>query len=243
MKNNLLPFMGIAFIVAIVSTGVFYGLFAGKLRSSSDLPAHAIVVAGRDLDQGTVLQASDLRVAEVPGALQGAFANPKDAVGATLLVAAKANEPLLEERVSPKARVSGPAGPVPNRMRAVTIHVVQSETLLGLLRPGSRVDVQAVSATDGPLQLRTVLENVQVLASSGSDTTSHASGAAITVLVRAEDADLVALADAGTHIRVSLRNPYDDGRTSQHTLALNAVISEARAQESSSLVARAKRGR
>lgn len=247
MKNNMLPFMGIAFIVAIISTGVFYGLFAGKLRSSSDLPGHAIVVAARDLDRGTVLQASDLRVAEVPAPLEGAFANPKEAAGATLLVPVKSNEPLLEERVSPKASAAGPAGLVPSGMRAVTVHIVQSESLLAMLRPASRVDLQAVSEGNGPVQLRTVLENIEVLAPNVAD--NHPGSAAITVLVRAEDADLVALADAGSHMRISLRNHYDDGHTPQHALALNAVFSdahaqaEAHAQETKKLVAHVGRGR
>ena len=102
MKRNMVPLLGIAFVVAIISTGVFYGLFAGKLRSSNELPGHAIVVAARDLDRGTVIQPSDLRVSEVQGVLGGAFSKPEEAAGATLLTAMKANEPLLEERVAPR---------------------------------------------------------------------------------------------------------------------------------------------
>src|SRR5580658_4419231 len=113
MKRNMVPLLGIAFVVAIISTGVFYGLFAGKLRSSSELPGHAIVVAARDLDRGTVIQPSDLRVSEVQGVLGGSFAKPEDASGATLLASMKANEPLLEERVAPRVSESvKAAGPV-----------------------------------------------------------------------------------------------------------------------------------
>src|ERR1700722_12050975 len=103
MKRNMVPLLGIAFVVAIISTGVFYGLFAGKLRSSSEVPGHAIVVAVRDLDRGTVIQAGDLRVSEVQGVLGGAFSKPEEVAGATLLTSMKANEPLLEERVTPRA--------------------------------------------------------------------------------------------------------------------------------------------
>ncbi len=164
----MVPLLGIAFVVAIISTGVFYGLFAGKLRSSSELPGHAIVVAARDLDRGTVIQPSDLRVSEVQGVLEGAFSKPGDAAGATLLTSLKANEPLLQERVAP--RVSEAAGGrVPAGMRAVSLHVFQSESVLSLLRPGSRVDLQAVSDRNGSTELRTVLENVQILAVSSAD--------------------------------------------------------------------------
>jgi len=227
MKRNMVPLLGIAFVVAIISTGVFYGLFAGKLRSSSELPVHSIVVAAHDMDRGTVIQPGDLRVAEVEGVLQGGFSKPEDAAGATLLTAVKANEPLLEERISARAPETGGAGgAVPNGMRAVTMHIFQSESLLNLLHSGSRVDLQSVSDRNGTTELRTVLENVPVLAVSAPDSNgNHPNGAAVTVLVRAEEADLVALADSGSHIRLALRNPLDQGTTPRHPLSLATLFS------------------
>lgn len=232
MKRNMVPLLGIAFVVAIISTGVFYGLFAGKLRSSNELPGHAIVVAARDLDRGTVIQASDLRVSEVPGVLGGAFDKPEEATGATLLTAIKVNEPLLEERVSPRATEGmGTGGLVPTGMRAVTVHVFQSESLLNILRTGSRVDLQAVSDKSGAAELRTVLENVQVLAVSSPDGNGNRpAGAAVTVLIRAQDIDPVALADAGTRIRVALRNPLDEATTPHHSLTLAALFAGSKAE-------------
>jgi hypothetical protein len=35
MKKNLVPLLGIAFVVAIVSTGIFYGLFVGRLKTAA----------------------------------------------------------------------------------------------------------------------------------------------------------------------------------------------------------------
>src|SRR5580692_1357140 len=184
MKKNWVPLLGIAFIVAIISTGVFYGLFAGKLRSSSELPSHAIVVAAHDLDRGTILQASDLRVSEVQGAWAGGNWKADDAAGATLLVTMKANEPLLEERITPPAsQATRTNDTVPSGMRAVTMHIFQSESLLNMLRPGSRVDLQAVSDRNGGTELRTVLENVQVMAVSAADGNGNRpQGAAVTIL-------------------------------------------------------------
>jgi len=109
MKRNMVPLLGIAFVAAIICTGIYYGLFAGKLRSSSEIPGHSVVVASRDLDRGTVIQASDLRISEAPGVLTGSFSKIDEAVGATLLTPLKTNEPLLAERVV--SRVSRPASP------------------------------------------------------------------------------------------------------------------------------------
>src|SRR5579862_2430264 len=162
MKRNIVPLLGIAFVVAIISTGVFYGLFAGKLRSSSEVPGHALVVAARDLERGTVIQPGDLRVTQTLGALAGAFSKPEDATGVTLLTSLKTNEPLLQERVTARpADAAGNGGAVPAGMRAITLHISQSETVLGMLRPGSRIDLQAVAERSGGAELRTVLENVQ----------------------------------------------------------------------------------
>jgi len=226
MKRNMVPLFAIAFVVAIICTGVWYGLFAGKLRSSTEIPGHAIVVAARDLDRGTVIQPSDLRISEVQGILSGAYSRPEDAAGATLLTSLKANEPLLEERVSPRADAANAAQPVPTGMRAVSLHIFQSESVLNLLRPGSRVDLQAVSDRNGSTELRTVLENVQILAVSAADANGNRpAGAVITVLIRAQDSDMLALADAGSRLRAALRNPLDQGTTPRHPLALAALFS------------------
>lgn len=228
MKRNMVPLLGIAFVVAIISTGIFYGLFAGKLRSSSDIPGHSVVVAARDLERGTVIQASDLRISEAPGILAGSFSKLDEAVGATLLTPLKMNEPLLAERVASRISSTGGSanGMVPSGMRAISIRVSESDGLLNLLRPGARVDLQAVSDRDANrIELRNVLQNVEVLGVTPPDPNNHAAGAVVTVLTRAQDADVVALADAGAKMRVTLRNPFDADTTAHRAMALASVFS------------------
>jgi pilus assembly protein CpaB len=227
MKRNMVPLLGIAFVVAIISTGIFYGLFAGKLRSSSDIPGHSVVVAARDLERGTVLQSSDLRISETTGVLTGSFSKPEEAVGAVLMTPLKAGEPLLVERVASHGSQSGPGnGLVPSGMRALSIRVTGSDGLLNLLRPGSRVDLQAVSDRDNRVELRNVLQNVEVLSVNPPDANNNrGAGAIVTVLAHAQDADVVALADAGGKVRVALRNPFDEATTTHHAMSLAAVFS------------------
>lgn len=227
MKRNMVPLLAIAFVVAIISTGIFYGLFAGKLRSSSDIGGHSIVVAARDLDRGTVLQAGDVRISESSGILAGSFSKAEEAVGGTLLTPLKANEPLLAERVATRLSPGGGAsgGMVPSGMRAISIRVSESDGLLSLLRPGSRVDLQAISDRDNRVELRNVLQNVEVLAVTPPEPNSRVAGAIVTVLTHAQDADVVALSDAGGKIRVTLRNPLDAGATAHRSMALSSVFS------------------
>src|ERR1700694_51594 len=168
MKRNIVPLLGIAFVVAIISTGIFYGLFAGKLRSSvGELPAQSMLVAARNLDPGTVLQGSDLRVSEVKGAWKSGFSNSEELVGGTILKAVQQNEPILQDRVASRdAKWGEGAGGVPAGMRAVSIRVAESSGVVGRLRPGTKVDVQAVLRRETSTDLRTILQNVEVLAVS-----------------------------------------------------------------------------
>src|SRR5579864_5322513 len=108
MKRNIVPLLGIAFVVAIVSTGIFYGLFAGKLRSSvGEFTGQPIVVAARNLNPGAVVQPSDLRVSEVRGNLKGGFSKAEELVGVTVLRPVQQNEPILQDRVASRDAKSG----------------------------------------------------------------------------------------------------------------------------------------
>jgi len=221
MKRNIVPLLGIAFVVAIISTGVFYGLFAGRLRSSeSDVPSHAVLVAARDLEQGAILKSSDVRAVKVPGTLAGTFSKPSQVLGSTLLAAVKQDEPLLDSRMASKDPVAGSAnGAVPAGMRALSIHVSQSEGLAALLHPGSKVDLQSVVDKNGAVALRTILEDVEVLAFNPP---AQAATFAMTVLVPASAEEQVALADAGSRVRVALRNPLDSGSRAGHSVLIPA---------------------
>ena len=106
MKKNLVPLLGIAFVVAIVSTGIFYGLFVGRLNSAT-LPGPSIVVAARNLDRGTTLQSSDVKLAPWGGAQipQGALTTLNQVQGQTLVSSIQENEPVLPSRLA--SRTSG----------------------------------------------------------------------------------------------------------------------------------------
>ena len=217
MKKNMVPLLAIAFVVAIVSTGLFYGLFASKLsNSSSNLPKQNVVVAARKLPRGAVLVASDVQVAEIRGstAFSNAFTKPEQVIGSTLLDAIDANQALTKSGL---VSANTPDGTVPPGMRAITIHVLESGGVLALLHPGSRVDIQAVSdRTSAPGEshtvLRTIFQNVEVLSTSAQteQVALRFPAPPVTVLLRAEDSDALAVADTGARLRLTLRNRLDE---------------------------------
>jgi Flp pilus assembly protein CpaB len=232
MKRNMVPLLGIAFVAAIVATGVVYGLFGGRLRGKTTEPAgQSIVVAARDLDRGTVIKAGDLQVSQVKGALKGSYSKVDDAVGATLLDAVLKNEPLLEGRVaSLNPKGAGAGSGVAAGMRAVSVRLSESTGLMSLLHAGSRVDLQAVSERNGPAELRTILQNVEVLRVSAQLEPTGNNRLPVpvaTVLVPAQYADLIGLADTGARIRITLRNPLDETTAPRHSLGLASIFTGA----------------
>lgn len=215
-KKNIFPLLAIAFVVAIICTGVFYGLFVGKLRTSaSAAPAPVLVVATRPLSRGTILQATDLKEAQWTGvAPTGGFTKAADLTGWMIVEPLKAGEPITQARAASLKSGAGFAAGVPNGMRAVSVRTTDSPGVTGILRPGYRVDVQYVGARpngqNGEPELRTILQDVEVLAiNPQQDMPNRAGLVVVTLLAKPEAADLLSLADANLRVRLVLRNPGD----------------------------------
>lgn len=227
MKRNVAPLLAIAFIVAAISTGVFYGLFAGRLRAASaDLPQRALVVAAHDLQRGTVLTPQDLRVSEIrmKKAIKGSFDEPRRLVGSTVMESLQENDPLTENVVALKdGSAAAGSGGIPPGMRAVSIHVYESSGVLGLLRRGSKVDIQAFLERNGAVEMSPVLQDIEVLATNPQPEPvmgGRATAPVVTVLTRPLESDILALADSGAHLRLALRNPVDNDTETRKALAI-----------------------
>jgi pilus assembly protein CpaB len=168
------------------------------------------VVAARKLDRGTALQASDVKVAPWGAAAlpQGALTAVDMVNGLTLISSLEQNEPVLESRVASAKTGAGAGLGIPSGMRAISVHATDSSGIVGLLRPGYKVDVQFVS-TEG--ELRTILQNIEVLAVNPAGD-SRSAVPVITLLVEPEGADMAGLGDSTARLRLTLRNPLDDGQ-------------------------------
>src|SRR5258708_31141767 len=90
-------------------------------------------------------------------ALNGSFDSAATLIGATLLDPLQENEPVAANRLANHDSNSGNG--VPSGMRAVSVHVYESAGIVGLLRHGSKVDIQAVLDRGGSGSVDTVLEN------------------------------------------------------------------------------------
>jgi Flp pilus assembly protein CpaB len=224
-KNNLIKLLGIALVVAIVSTGIFYGLFVNKLSSSTG-SGKTLVVAARTLKAGTQLQAEDLKTVPWPADQlpKGAFENVDQVLGNTVFDTIGEDEPVMESRLASEKSGSG----IPAGMRAVSVHVTDSTGVLALVRSGQKVDVQVVVThkEQGGVEVRTALEDLKVLSVHPQPDVSSQGPSlpVITLLARPAEADVLAAADSGARVRLTLRNPLDDTTRSRAPLSLDTVM-------------------
>jgi hypothetical protein len=85
-----------------------------------------------------------------------------------------------------------------------------------------------VTERNGSAELRTILQNVEVLRVNPQLEPSGNNRVLVPIaslLVPAQYADLVALADTGARLRITLRNPLDDAIAPRHSLGLATIFS------------------
>ncbi len=226
-KNNLLKLLGIALVVAIVSTGVFYGLFVNSL-SSSIRSGKTLVVAAKALKAGTQLQDTDLKTIPWPAEQLpvGFYGTVDQVTGTTVFDPIGEGEPVVASHLA-SVQSGGGAG-VPEGMRAVSVHVTDSSGVLALLRSGQKVDAQVVVHQGGSTgaEVRTALEDLTVLSVQPQAEVSSQGVTlpVVTLLAKPAEADALAAADSGARVRLTLRNPLDDSTRSRAPLSVDAVM-------------------
>jgi len=231
-KKSLVPLFGVAFVVAILSTGIFYGLLVGKLNSASvaDGAASRLLIAAKAIPAGTVLKAEHFQEVPVTTLPAGAVAKQEDALGKTLVEPLAASELLTFAKIGAKSGGSVESGSmgIPEGMRAVSILAQDSAGIVAILKPGHRVDIQVVGTPQGQYgaepQLRTVLENVQVLAVPREPSMQRGGGQIVTLLATPRHATILGLADSTAKIRIALRNPIDQKQEGVATVGLSSLF-------------------
>lgn len=227
-KDNVVKLLAVALVVAIISTGLFYGLFVNRLNSEPN--GETLVVAAKALKPGMVLASADLKTVPWPSAQfpKGAYRTPSEVVGSTVFDPIGEQEPVLSGRLVSSPPGSGAAGGVPAGMRAVSVHVTDSSGVLAMLRSGQRVDVQVVLGRGAASEtlVRTALENLMVLsvAPQPEQGSQGQTLPVVTLLAKPTEADMLAVADSGARIRLTLRNPLDADNHQRSPVSLGALM-------------------
>jgi pilus assembly protein CpaB len=211
-KKTLVPLIGVAFVVAVISTWIFYGLVAGKLAQPASASTRNVVVAARDIARGATVGSDDLktrgwRIETLP---DGTFSNPAQVVGTVASDAIAAEEPVTASRVVGNG--SGGAGvAIPSGSRAVSVQPDDSAGVMALLKAGARVDVQWVRSRvgSGEVDVRTLFEKVPVFHVLREGESSRGAPSVVTLLLTPGEAEKLAAADSTGKIRLTLRNPVE----------------------------------
>lgn len=224
MKRNIAPLLGIALVVAIASTGVFYGLFVGKLKSTA-MQGPQIVVAARALAPGERVAGTDVRLTVWPGDVPpGAFSDLDAVAGAKVTEALAAGDALVAAKLTATNRAQA-ARSVPSGFRAVSVSVSDSAGVVSMLRAGQKVDVQVVRAASPDTEVRTALQNLEVLLVDEPERRGNeVPRPVVTLLARPAEADVLALADSAARIRLILRNPDDGAHNRTSSVRLPGVM-------------------
>jgi pilus assembly protein CpaB len=219
MNKRFLGVLAFATIVATIASLLLYRLLINRPQTTkAAVTSVQIVLAGRDIEIGTVLKEEDVKLSDWPGTVPaGASTKTQDVVGRGVMTPIYAKEPVIESRLAPKGAGGGLAAMIPQGMRAAAVRVNEVVGVAGFVVPGMHVDVLISGNRPGGSNLgtlsKTLLQNLEVL-SAGQDFKKDAEGKPIAVqvvnlLVTPEQAEQLSLAASQTQIQLILRNPLD----------------------------------
>ncbi|MCA9420137.1 MAG: Flp pilus assembly protein CpaB [Nitrospira sp.] len=232
-QKRPLVFLGIAIVIALVTTVMVYRWLQGQRMIDVDTPevvleGVSVAVASADIPWGTPLAEKTVRMMTYPeeGVPTGHFKDPANLKGRVVLMNLKKNEPILESKLAPVDVKTGGVSAVmdPNK-RAMAVKVNEVVGLPGFVQPGDRVDVMATfedprgrksSGAGGAKEevTKVVLENTLVLAidtqmerSAGEEKPTPVK--VITLEVSLDEAEKLAMAENGGKLRLALRSPLN----------------------------------
>ncbi|WP_017571195.1 Flp pilus assembly protein CpaB [Nocardiopsis halotolerans] len=168
-------------------------------------PTARVLAASRDLDASGPLTEHDLTVVPLPADAVpgGALAADTETAGLSLNAPVRRGEVITDARLAdPPARPYGPG------MVAVPVRVADPGAV-GLLSPGSRVDVLAARGHDGPLPSRAspaveVVSDRPVLAVPEEGSVGGPGGGGSLIVIAATPAEARSLAGHATASRLSI---------------------------------------
>lgn len=220
MRNTrALVVLGLAVLAGLVTV-----VLAARWMTQRTGDSARLVVAARDVDLGTPLDATMVTTINWSGAVlpEGGFRDPKELEGRVVRAAVARGEPLLEPRLAPKGTKGGLSAVIAPGKRAITVKVNEVVGVAGFALPGSYVDVMVHTTMDdaqrgqGAALSRIVLERILVLAvaqEASRDETRPKVVNAVTLEVTPTEAELLDVARSVGNLSLVLRNQVDQQST------------------------------
>ncbi len=216
MKNTRAMIMIIVSVLVGVAAVAFGARWLGEQASVS---TSGVVVASRDIELGSVLDASMLQMANWPsGSVPSGASNDVKALESRVVkMTVVRGEPVLESKLAPVGTKGGLSAVISAGKRAITVRVNEVVGVAGFALPGNYVDVMVNTQDekDKPVS-KIVLEKILVLAvaqEASRDDTKPKVVNAVTLEVSPEQAEKLDLARSIGSLSLVLRNQADAGYT------------------------------
>jgi len=203
-------------IAALATFGVYRVL--ENTKASSRIATRPLVVAAKNLPEGSGIDRTSLSVREWPSATvpAGAYASTDSLIGRVTRVAVFEGEPLVPGRLAPSGTGPGIEVKITPGKRAMALRINDIAGVSNLVQPNSRVDVLVQirnEAKDGRLVSKLFMENMRVL-SVGTAVERDAEGkpieaASVALEVTPQEAERLAIAASQGSIQLVLRG-YGD---------------------------------
>lgn len=217
-------------IAALATFGVYRVI--ENTKASSRIATRPLVVAAKNLAEGTAIDRSSLSVREWPVATvpAGAYASADSLIGRVTRVAVFEGEPMVPGRLAPAGTGPGIEVKITPGKRAMALRINDVAGVSGLIQPNSRVDVLVNIRSEGGAGRQVsklFMENMRVL-SVGTTLERDAEGKAIEAAsaaleVTPEEAERLAVAVNQGSIQLVLRG-YGDPDSVRTTGANSADI-------------------
>lgn len=191
--------------------------------TSTGVAMRAVVVAGREIPARAKITSDMLRV-ETRAANQidsDAVSDTRSVDGDVSLITIPPGSIVTRSKIMTASALSIPMR-LSHGLRAVSIPIDRVKGVSGLVQPGDRVDVIAVSPRAGNAipKATTILRGMLVLAlgseietASATPSPDNQNGTTVTLAVTPQQANLLTLADVYATLRLALRSPNEPIRS------------------------------
>lgn len=228
-------FIVITLLVALIAGGLFYNALGAKKRELTAASAKAetvqVVMARKDLTQGSTIKATHVILAEMPPDFipETVFYNLNEVIGRVPQERILANELVREERLADPEAGVGLNAIIPRGMRAVSIEISDGSGVSGFLNPGNYADVLiTVENEDGVKTTKTLLQAIFLLAvdnrMGGDDQAKKTNKPTVTMALTAEQAQMMTHAMRVGDVTLTLRNDVDVTHVATHGAISNHLI-------------------
>jgi pilus assembly protein CpaB len=209
-------FLVVAGLMGLLASYIVHHYISSKTKVV-EKPTRMVVVASADISPGTMLNKAMLKTASFPQELVPAKAltNLNEAEGRVIIGAIAAGEPILLTKLAPVGTAAGLGALLASGKRALSVRVDDVSGVAGFVHPGDHVDVLVeIALADSHEHFsKVILQNVVVL--TAGQTWEQVRDQkptpvnTVTLVLSAEETEIINLASNQGRIRLALRNSND----------------------------------